>query len=421
VLAALVLLLPACERSPEGAPPVERGAATLDADVIELLDRLVLAVRQRPLEAAARGELAMAYDANGLKEEAVRSYDQAIALDPRDPRWWYHSALALSELGEFPPATARLDSAIALDPEYAPAYWRRGQLLFAQNDFDKAAESFREAERRRPQHPAGAIGLARVHLQRGEAAAAAALLEETLAELPRAQFVPYLHHLLGTAYRQLGRMDEARRELGQGRHGRPLWKDNRRSEIDEYRVSLNGRLRSTSLLLDTGEGGAAIPILEGLREESPTDLGVLHQLASAYMDAGRVGDAKEALETLVEHYPDDESAYRNLSLVHLALGSLPDALRFAAHSVELNPHVAAGHANHGDMLERAGRREDALAAYREALRCDPSHQEALLRAAALAAALGRRDEARRHFERVLQDEPGHEEARRGLAQLGSTE
>jgi tetratricopeptide (TPR) repeat protein len=419
--AALILLaLPACTQAPEGEPPVERGDAMLHEDVAQLLDELVTAVRKDPLAAAPRGELGLAYDANGLREEAVLSYGQATAIDPQDARWWYHASIALVELGDYPRATVHLKQAIEHDPDYAPAYWRFGQLLFAQGELDGAEAAFREAARRRPQHPAGAIGVARVQLQRGEAAAAADLLEETLRTLSRAQFLPYVHYLLGTAYRQLGRMDEARRELGQGRRGRPLWKDNRRREIDQYRVSLNGRLRATTPLLETGQSEKAIAILEGLREEAPTDEGVLAKLASAYMNVGRVEDAKTTLEALVAVHPDDDRAYYNLSRVDLALGSTNDALRFAAHCVELNPHVAAWHVNHGEILEYVGRREEALEAYRAALGCDPSDEAALMRAGSVAAALGFQGQARRHFERVLKDDPAHEEALRGLERLRET-
>ncbi|GJM45163.1 MAG: hypothetical protein DHS20C21_20050 [Gemmatimonadota bacterium] len=410
VVLALALAGPLGGCAPQGPPVVHRGNVVLHEDVAQLLDDLVDRVEAEPTNADARGALAMAYDANGLADEAVQTYEQAITLNPADARWYYQSAIVLGELGEYPRAVARLDSTIARDPEYPPSYWRRGQFEFAQGNLDAAEVSFREAQRLRPQHPAGAVGLARVYLQRRDGEAAARLLEDTLQNLKRAQFLPYLHYLLGTAYRQTGRLEEARTELALGRRGSPLWGDPWRGEIEQYQVSLRGRLAATRPFVDAGRGSEVVPTLEQMREEAPDDRGLLDQLSRAYFSSGRIAEAQAVLEHCVSVHPDDERSYRNLSRVHQARRNLPEALRVAAYAVELNPNIAAGHTNYGTILEAAGQRDEALAAYRSALGCDPSHEETLLRCGSLAAALGYWEEAHARFDRLLADDPTHWEA-----------
>ncbi len=417
---ALLAGLIGCGGGPSVDPPPGPGDAILEERVADLLATLLEAARRNPDDSAARGALAMAYDANGLSEPARVAYDQAIALAPDEPRWWYHSALAAADAGDFPAATARLDSSIVRDPDYGPSYWRRGQYQYSQGDFDAAEASFREAMRRQPKHPAGAVGLARVHLQRDEPREAVALLESTRADLHRAQFLPYIHYLLGTAYRALGELDRAREELALGRRGRPLWRDIRRMEIDEYRVSTLARTQDTSILLETGRAEEAVAILEELRGIAPQDRGVLATLARAYHLAGRAEDARRTLENQLAIFPDDEIAARNLSAVHVALGRIPDALRYAELAVELNPHLPAGYVQLGQVLERAGRPEAALDAYRGAVARDPGDPGSRLAAGSLAASLGLDEEAKEHYRRVLDVEPQNTQARSALDRLGGT-
>jgi len=411
-----VLLLAACESEPPAPPPVEPGNVVVHEDVMALYQRLLGEIRAAPRDGAARGRLGMAYDVNGMKEEALASYAQAIELDGANAHWYYQSAMVLTELGRDAEALAMLDSTLARDPEYPPPLWRKGQILFSMGDFDGAEAAFREAKRRQPKHPAGALGLARVDLQRGNYEAAARILEETLGGGTRAAFVPYLHYLLGTAYRQLGRMDDARRELALGKRGRPLWKDTWRSEIDEYNVSLLGRLAATELLMQTGRNNEAIGVLEELRRENPTDRNLLDQLSRAYFAAGRVLEARSTLEASVAVRPDDDRAYRNLSQIHLSLGSFRDAVRYAELSVELNPNIADGHANYAAILTKVGRPDDALAEYRAALECDPAFPAALLGGGALAASMGLWDEAYARFDRALEDDPENVTALLGRAE-----
>lgn len=405
----LLLLVASCSPTADPDPPVEVADAAVDAEVAALFERLLDAARRDPQSGTARGQLAMAYDANGLKEEALRSYDQAIARTPDEARWYYQSAFVLSELGDFTEAVARLDSTIRRDPEYPPTYWRRGQFQFAQGDFDAAEQSFREAIERQPRHPAGPVGLARIHLQRKEPEKAEELLENTLANLSRTQFLGYLHYLLGTAYRQQGRLDEARSELAAGRRGRPLWRDNWRREVDEYRVSFHGRLRGTSLMLEMGRSAEAIPLLEELLAQNRTDRSLLDQLSRAYFNVGRVDDARRTLEASVGHRPDDDRAYRNLSLVVMTQGDLESAIRYARHVVELNPNVSGGWVNLGTILAQAGRGPAALEAYRSALERDPNAAEALQKAGSLAGSLGFWKESHEFFTRLLSRNPSHRE------------
>jgi tetratricopeptide (TPR) repeat protein len=371
-----------------------------DPEVAALFSRLLEEARAAPEDGAARGRLGLAYAAANLPEPAARSFDQACAMDPAEPRWWYHAAVVRADLGDLARAAALMDSALAREGGFAPAWWRRGEWLLALGDLPAAEACFARATELKGDHPGGWVGLARVRLQQGRAADAAAILERVLAGDPLKAFVPYLQQLLGTAYARLGRLDEARVLLSRGRSGRPPWGDKWERDLDEYRVSRNERIEASVKALKSGRFDQALEILEPLRESHPGDVRVLEQVGVARFNLGNLDEAEEAFEAWIALDPAEPAALQALSAVREARGDLPRALELAREALELNPRQARGHRRLAEVLVRAGRPAEALDAYREAARLDPRDPELLLAAGGLAWQAGRRDEAEERFARV---------------------
>ncbi|MGQ0722372.1 MAG: tetratricopeptide repeat protein [Candidatus Eiseniibacteriota bacterium] len=389
-----------------------------DPEVAALLDSLTAAARRQPRDGEARGTLGLAYAANGLRESAAVTFDQATALAPAEPRWWYHAALARAELGDLTAAAARMDSVVSRTEDYAPAWWRRGEWAQAAGDLDRAEESFRRAAEILPDHPAGWIGLARIRLQREDAAGAAKLLEELLAREPLPTFLPYIHQLLGTAYARGGNAEAAKVHLALGLSGRPPWSDRWAKEIDDYRVSVSEKVRAAIKASRSERHEEVLAILEPLRATASDDARVLEPLGVAYFHLGRIPEAKRAFDELIAQDPDNAFAWAHLSHVHEAMDAPAEALRAARRAVELNPRIARTHRRLADVLQRLGRFDDALASYDEAIRHDPDDVDLLLAAASLAADLGREEQAAARLDRVEALRPlGEPQAREIRARL----
>ena len=99
-------------------------------------------IRNRPLRSAiaatCTGEL-------GRFDEAVTSYDKALALDPNDAEAFYNRGGALEELKRFDEAVASYDKAIALKGDYAEAFSNRGVALQALGRLSEAVTSYNRA------------------------------------------------------------------------------------------------------------------------------------------------------------------------------------------------------------------------------------------------------------------------------------
>jgi tetratricopeptide (TPR) repeat protein len=385
--------------------------------VAKLFGDLEAAAKENPRDPVARGKLAMAQHANGLPERALENYQQAIELDRTDPKWWYLAAIIETYFGRYPEALADLDSAVVRAPSVPHVHWRRGLLLLDMGELDRADSSFAAAIRARPNQPVGWIGRARVRLQRGDNQGAIELLEEAVQRRPKSIYVAYAHQLLGTAYRQMGKLEEAKLELARGRSGRAVWSDPWSNDLNEYRVALGSRLRTAAGLIQKGENETAVQLLEELRPENPTHPMLLQYLSNAYLNLGDYEKGKEVLEVALDQNPDDALAHTNMSLAVSHEGDLQEALRLAERGSALNPSLPVTHVQKARVLRRMGKRAEALAAYQEALRVGPTAFAIMLAAAEVAEELQQWEEVESLATRALQQNPQSYEAllRRGKA------
>jgi tetratricopeptide (TPR) repeat protein len=79
-----------------------------------------------------------AYDKAGHPDQAIRDYTQAIALNPGDGRAHYNRGIVLAAAKRYVEAVADYDQAIALKPDYAEAYLNRGNVRTATNRYAEA-------------------------------------------------------------------------------------------------------------------------------------------------------------------------------------------------------------------------------------------------------------------------------------------
>ncbi|HEY4031618.1 MAG TPA: tetratricopeptide repeat protein [Caulobacteraceae bacterium] len=88
----------------------------------------------------------------GRPEDAVAAFDRAIALRPAHPEAHYDRGLALRALGRFEAALQSYDQALALDPAHPEALSSRGNVLTDLKRYEEALESYAAALRVRPDH-----------------------------------------------------------------------------------------------------------------------------------------------------------------------------------------------------------------------------------------------------------------------------
>ena len=398
------------------APPVA-GAEVAEAELRAFLRGMVAAVRSTPCSAPLRGQLAMAYDANGFVNAAAATYAQAAALGD-DPRWPYHLAIARAARGDLEAALTAVDAALALDDDYAPAWLWRGQWLLDLDRAAMAARAFANAIEvaRHPAHVAAAqAGAGRAALRRGDVAHALATLEAAVARFDH----PHLHWLLRRARQRAPTRADPQAPVEASLAARPptplRWPDPRRDAIAAYVRGLSGTLALAKKMLQAGRADAAVALLEPLRQTHGQDNGLTNDLGIALRLAGREQDALVLLGEGLRRQPDYPPFHFNVAVLHERLGDEPAAERHYREALRQNPNLPGAPRRLANLLVRNGRVEQARELLERFARTHPGRADLRFVAGLVAGAQQDWPAAVTHLRAAVAAAPTHQRAHLSLA------
>jgi tetratricopeptide (TPR) repeat protein len=394
------------------SPPTLARLGPLAPEIADVVRQARDSVAQDPHDGVRWGRFGMVCEANGLAGAARDAYATAAAIQSSEAKWWYHLASVDARLGRIDDAVRDMRRAIDLNPTYAPAFWRLGLWLLDQNQTEGAERAFNRATEIDPADRAGWIGLARVYLQRDENERAAGLLERLVGAAPAEG---YTLQLLGTAYRRLGRFDQAASASQVGAKGEPQWSDPWTDEMLDFRRGYAALLKEATAYIVAGRFPQAIGILEQLRREKPDDLVLLAHLGQVYVAAGRDADGVPLLERVIAREPDRFEAHVDLATGYMHQGDFAKARATAEHAVSLNGSYSPAHETLGLILWRAGDPRGAVAAFDRAVHLDPRNARALVWMAMVQTNLGRTADALATFQRAARTDPTNVDAWVGIA------
>ena len=430
VATCIAIVLGACadRESPSADQPVVAGTDSPDRDLADHLQALIGAVRTTPGSAPMRGRLAMAYDVNGFRAEALATYAQAETLDPGDFRWPYFRAHLLAANDEHAQALEALARAVAIDADYAAAWLWQGTWL---SELDRAADAIIAFERASNlgAREAAALGRAKVLVAQGHYDQAVELLEPR----SRSSANPEVHRALGEALRGQGRTEDARVAMIRGRNAGPAnWMDPRRDQRSAH-VRGHASYQLAQSLSSSGRIGEALAILERLQEYHPEancgrdeDFFLACNLMNSFSIAyDRHGNPERALATVQRGLTlnaDFAPFHLTMANLYRQRRDLDLALDHVDRALELNPARGYAHEQRGRLLFGLERPAEAKAAFESALGLEPEKRTTLFYLGLVEVELGDWSRAVERFERVIELEPdfalGHAFLARSLAETG---
>ncbi len=452
--AAPLTLLLACGG---GVGSIDPGPATrisvsgnVDPEVVALIDQQAGLVDSAPENAERRVDLALAFEANALWDEAEQAWDIALMFDPDQPVWLLHKGIALTNRGAIDEAVATYKRAIELDPTLGAAWHRLGLLQLERGEDELALASFTEVVRGNPRMPSPLVGQAEALNNLEREAEAAKACEQALALDPTYKRG---HYVLGIAYRGLGRMDEALRELALGADSEVRFVgDALSAKLARYRRGFGTRIEDALDFVNAGMPAKAVPLLEKALMSQPTHRVALVNLGVAYIKLGRNEDAIEILKRASALDDKDFAVLINLATAEMGLRRFPDALKHSEEAVRAAPQVSAtyymrSHAylafgrvgeafadlrkaasiniedprypiEAAECALRMGRTEEAVELYAAGLNLDPNHLPALVSMGTAAEQLGRRSVAEDAYRRAKALSPKNEKVIAFGKQLG---
>lgn len=163
-----------------------------------------------PDSAGAYAALAKMMLQHQFEEKAVAQLQKAIELDPRLPMAHFMLGEIYLFKSDVPGALKQFNEELKINPIAWMAYWRMGDAYTRVEDWNKAESALKQAAWLNPDFSGPFILLGKVELKKGLPDLAAGFLERAIKMDPNNYSA---HYLLGTAYKQLGRQQEADHEF----------------------------------------------------------------------------------------------------------------------------------------------------------------------------------------------------------------
>ncbi len=282
-------------------------------------------VKKSPDSEKAYDNLGNAYASQGLFNQAIVEYEEALRLKPDCVETHNNLGLAYESQGLWEKATAEYQAALQLKPDCVDAHNNLGAAYASQGLWDRAISEYQKALRLKPD-------CAEVHNNLGLVYASQGLWDRAIAEYQAAlQLKPDCldaFNNLGNAYASQGLWDRA---------------------ILEYQAAL--RLMPDCV-------------------ESHNNLGL------AYASQGLWDRAILEYQAALQLKPDCVESHNNLGLAYASQGLWDRAIPEYQAALRLKPDCAEAHSNLGAVYASQGLWDRAVAEYQAALRLKPDFHKA---------------------------------------------
>lgn len=306
------------------------------------------------------GTLAGWFEGFEFPDEAIETYQQALALKPN--RDWTERLAALRfQKGEEAEAV-RLWMTLAT-PESSPEDLAGvASILESHNRLAEALQVRDQAVKKAPDDLEQRLGLAKVLLKQQKFSEAAVAFE-ILASQNTNEFLS-LQGEQGRldAWRELGVLEEKQKSL--------------EAEVDAQPTDLAKLGQLARLYERSGQREKAVELYEARRTKDPENLEYLRAIAPLYETAKMIDEALAAYQALLTQDRTRARVYQqNLLTLYLAADQKDDAIRAAEALVSLAPGDPETRLSLAQVYLTYRQPDKALAEFRTALRLEPNEPE----------------------------------------------
>ncbi|MDX8410812.1 MAG: tetratricopeptide repeat protein [Mariprofundaceae bacterium] len=282
-------------------------------------------VNKSPDAYMAHNNLGLAQIHRGELDQAAKSLEVSLRLNPSYPKAYYNFGLVHERLGQLDAAAKKFAEAVSLDPAFAKAQHNLGTVLSRQGKLAQAIQAYAEAVRIQPD-------FAQAHHDLGTAYAASGMLEMAQHAYERALIIA---PDLAGAYLGLGNV--------YGRKGQ---------------MEMSADYFARAIELDTAYAEAH------------------HNLGVILAKQGKIDQAMKEYEAAIGIKPDYAQAYHNLGAIFARKGLLKQSSRMWETVLRLTPGRVDIRYNLGVVYMKMGKVELAKKAFTQVLTKQPDHPAA---------------------------------------------
>ena len=235
---------------------------------------------------------------------------------------------ALQEHQRYDEAIRHHERAIALVPDYAPAYNNLGAALGATGRVDEAVARYRQALELRPDFPSASYNLANALLAQGDAGASVEQFRRALEISPQSVEA---HNNLGIALAARGDAPGAAAAFRAA------------LAIDDRSVHAHRNLGN--LLIDTGSRAEGFAHLERAMALAPNEPEAIYDAGTVLLEDQNFAEAAALFTAALKIRPDWPEAHNNLGIALASQGRIAEALTHFERAVALKPDFADARTN----------------------------------------------------------------------------
>ena len=292
-------------------------------------------------------------------DDAIRSFGQAIALEPRALDAWYRLAVALYNADRRDRAKAWFLRLVERWPEHGRAHYNLGRIARHAGAVAEAARRFERACALEPERADNHYELAIARFSEGDAIAALTGLGTTAMLDPD---YAHIHLNLGLVLRALGRHGEAVAALEIACRQDPTLMEGHHALGD-------------SCLRHSSPEAAGVALSRALAL-GPDNALAMHQRGVAFARGERLDDAATTLTLAVALDPYSARTLTLLGLTSIDRGRLIHARDCFIRALALRPDIDQTHFNLAKLSDRMGEAATAIDGFRRTLALSPDFPEA---------------------------------------------
>lgn len=395
-----------------GSPAFEPGIPEIDLGgvhprVAYAANTALERVRSDRWSVEAWGELGAVLMAHHLRGPADECFANAARLDGDDFRWPYLSGYLAEEV-DLEAAAASYGAALQLNPMYDPLRIRLGRVLARLNRINEAAEQFAAVLERDTRNPYAHLELARMHLARGDAAAAQQYFE-TACTIPGWNPRPAYEELARVAFSR----GDLERALDYSRRGERYPEaatvkvpDPVLQAVESKEVLSRRSAKQADIMTARGDFAGAARLYRLLSRSRPDMSRPLLNLAHALEMQGKSAEAIAVFREVIARFPEEIAAHYGLAIALERGGDRRGAAAAYRRCLELKPDYAGAHYNLALLLQQEGEDDTAAESFKRAVQADPKFAPAHLALGVLLQKIGRPpDEFLPHLEAAVRLAP----------------
>ena len=292
-------------------------------------------------------------------EEALASYDRVISLRPDHADAFYNRGIALMQLNRLEEALASYDRVIALRPDYVRAYNNRGNVFQVMKSFEEALASYDQAISRKPDYTDALYNRGMVLQALGRFGEALASYDRIIALVPG---YAEAFNNRGIALGELKRLDDALASFDRAIALKP-----------NYAEAFSNRANALRMLERFGEALTSFDRAIAIKPDSAEDF---TNRGNALQELRRYAEALASYEQAIALKPDYAEAYYNRAIALQQLERFEEALASCDNAIALKPDYAEALNSRGHLLKDEGRQAEAVISFKRALALKPDYADA---------------------------------------------